>query len=679
MRAPLSMMPLIPAATAMAAGIILSALTDAALIGLAALAAAIIFAALKQNHTAITTCAAAAGALAFGVGAPDEEALPFNRPITLEADIKEVKDGDATRRLKVSPVRYADEEGSYRLSNPADIYLYIPSTEPYTEPGDRIVATTAIERPETRTYFPEETSEQQRMKRSGIAGKAFVKPENIISAEPSPRIMMRLIKLRMSITGIIYRSGMKGDTKRLVNILITGDTSDMNQSTRKSFSGAGMAHVLALSGLHVGIIASLLMIALYPLRLCRMRSAASASAIILLWSYAAVTGLSASVTRATVMASVLLMASMLQRRHSPANALCLAAMLIMAFDPTALFTISFQLSFAAVAGILLFARLLNPTAPRRRIAHRLAGIVSVSLSAMLATGAISAYYFHTFPIYFLPANVAVAPLLPLLISGGATAITIEACGGDPVMLNSVVDRLAQCVTGIANLCNNLPGATLDGLYFSPWLLVGAALATALLAYGLHCRRMAGMTASALCAVATISMGMIQATPERSGVYIIPAAGYTCVAVATPGSVSIISTAGDRQLSEIAAREMPRMRDYMGRRGIDTLMTANRRAEFPGVVYRCPTLHIGNSSVVFADGNRNTKPTDSAPPVYVIICRGYRGTMKEIATQYRPDTIVMSTDLNTKIADRYMNECRQLNMPAYSMRSGRIPDLNALLR
>ena len=188
------------------------------------------------------------------------------------------------------------------------------------------------------------------------------------------------------------------------------------------------------------------MIALYPLRLCRMRSAASASAIILLWSYAAVTGLSASVTRATVMASVLLMASMLQRRHSPANALCLAAMLIMAFDPTALFTISFQLSFAAVAGILLFARLLNPTAPRRRIAHRLAGIVSVSLSAMLATGAISAYYFHTFPIYFLPANVAVAPLLPLLISGGATAITIEACGGDPVMLNSVVDLLAQCVT-----------------------------------------------------------------------------------------------------------------------------------------------------------------------------------------------------------------------------------------
>ena len=204
------MMPLIPAATAMAAGIILSALTDAALIGLAAIAASIIFAALKQNHTAITTCAAAAGALAFGVGAPDEEALPFNRPITLEADIKEVKDGDATRRLKVSPVRYADEKGSYRPTNPADIYLYIPSTEPYTEPGDRIVATTAIERPETRTYFPEETSEQQRMKRSGIAGKAFVKPENIISAEPSPRIMMRLIKLRMSITGIIYRSGMKG-------------------------------------------------------------------------------------------------------------------------------------------------------------------------------------------------------------------------------------------------------------------------------------------------------------------------------------------------------------------------------------------------------------------------------------------------------------------------------------
>ncbi len=673
------MMPLIPAATAMAAGIIFSAITDAAITGLTALAAALICAALKHNHTAITACAAAAGALAFGVGAPDTEALPCDRPVTLEADIKEVKDGDATRRLRVIPIRYADREESYRLTNPADVYLYVPSIEPYAEPGDRIVVTTSVERPDSRTYFPEETSEQLRMKRSGVYGKAFVKPENIISTEPSPRIMMRLIRLRRAITGIIYSSGMKADTKRLANTLITGNTSDMSQPIRQHFSGAGMAHVLALSGLHVGIIASLLMIILYPLRLCRMRIAASTASIILLWSYAALTGMSASVTRATTMASVLLMASMLQRRHSPANALCLAAMLIMAFDPMALFTISFQLSFAAVAGILLFARLLNPTTPRRRIVHRLAGVVAVSLSAMLATGAISAYYFHYFPVYFLPANVAAAPLLPLLISGAAASIAIESCGGDPVMLNAAVDRLAQGVTGIADFCNDLPGATIEGIYFSPWLLAGAAISVALLAYGLHCRRAAGLSASALCGAATIILGMLPATPDRSGIYIIPAAGYTCVAVATPGSVTIISNSGDRQLSEIAEREMPRMRDYMSRRNIDTLLTANRQADLPGIAYRYPTLHVGYRHIVLADGCLHTKPADGLPPVYVIICHGYRGNMKEIAEIYRPDTIVMSADLNPKTGDRFINECRQMNQPAYSMRSGRIPDLNALLR
>ena len=674
------MMPLIPAAAAMAAGIILSALTDATLTGIAAVAIALICAAMKHRHTAIAACVTAAGALAFGIGAPDHEPLPYGTTITLEADVKELKEGDATLRLQATPIIYADGNGSRRLTNPTDLYLYLPSIEPNIEPGDRITVRTSIDRPETRTYFPEETSERQRMDRIGITGKAFVKPENILAVKPSPRIIMRLLKVRTGITAVIYRSGMKGDTKRLVNTLITGDTSGMDKPMRQSFSGAGMAHVLALSGLHVGIIASLLMIALYPLRLCRMRSAASMITIALLWAYAAITGMSASVTRAVVMASVLLMASMLQRRHSPANALCLAAMLIMAFDPTALFTISFQLSFAAVAGILLFARQLNPVAQRRRLTHRMAGMVAVALSAMLATGAISTYYFHTFPVYFLPANVAATPLLPLLISGATAAIAIEACGGNPGILNAAVDRIADCVTGIADACNDLPGATIEGIYFSPWLLTGTILTVAALAYGLHRRRMAGLAASAILASGTACMAMIPATPDRSGIYIIPAAGHTCVAIAMPESVAIISNANDRHLSEIASREVSRMRDYMARRGIDSLLTANRRADFPGIAYRYPILKIGNHHIVLADGgNHGIELHDDPKPAYVIVCQGYRGTMEEIAATYRPDTIVMSADLNAKRAERYMDECRQMQQPAYSMRSGRLPDLNALLR
>lgn len=517
------------------------------------------------------------------------------------------------------------------------------------------------------------------MRRAGIGGKAFVLPDNVMTVSRSPAVMMRLLRVRRAITGVIYNSGISGETKQLINILLTGDTSDMDPELRAQFSGAGLAHVLALSGLHVGIIASLLIILLYPLRLCRRQSAAGVITILLLWAYAAVTGMSASVTRAVVMASVLLMASMLQRRHSPANALCLAAMLIVAFDPMALFTVSFQLSFAAVAGILLFARSLNPVSPRRRISHRLAAMLTVTISAMLATGTVAAYYFHTFPVYFLIANVAAAPLLPLLVSGAICATILEACHCSVGWLNHTVDLLASGVTGIADLCSRLPGATVTGIYFSPWLLIGVAATVAALAYGIHRRRIAGLIASALCAAITFAMGMLSTPPDRNGIYFLPASDYTCMAVATAHDVTLISNARDRMLREISLRETPRLRDYMSRRGITSPTTANRRADVPGVIFRYPLIHIGNSYIILADDDDLRIALPEARPAYVIVCNGYRGTMADLADRYAPDTIVISTDLNPRRAARYLRECDDIGLPAYTMRSGRLPDLNALLR
>ncbi|WP_438872031.1 ComEC/Rec2 family competence protein [Paramuribaculum intestinale] len=314
--------------------------------------------------------------------------------------------------------------------------------------------------------------------------------------------MMRLIKLRMSITGIIYRSGMKGDTKA------AGQHTDHRRHLgyepvdTKEFFGRGHGSRTCAQRTSRRIIASLLMIALYPLRLCRMRSAASASAIILLWSYAAVTGLSASVTRATVMASVLLMASMLQRRHSPANALCLAAM---AYHwpsiPRHYSTISFQLSFAAVAGILLFARLLKSDPHHADIAHRLAGIViRITLRHACHRGNIGILFPHLSDLFSSGQRGCGSAAAAPDIGRSNRHTPSRSCGGDPVMLNSVVDRLAQCVTGIANLCNNLPGATLDGLYFSPWLLVGGSLGySASRLWAALPAQWPDWTASALCA------------------------------------------------------------------------------------------------------------------------------------------------------------------------------------
>ena len=103
-----------------------------------------------------------------------------------------------------------------------------------------------------------------------------------------------------------------------------------------------------------------------------------------------------------------------------------------------------------------------------------------------------------------------------------------------------------------------------------------------------------------------------------------------------------------------------------------------RIDLPGIRYRYPVLQIGTSSVVLADDATAMPVALETPPVYLIVCRGYRGTMTDLAATYRPDTIVFSSDLNSRLSARYLGECYDIGQPAYLMRPDRVPDLNALL-
>ena len=211
---------------------------------------------------------------------------------------------------------------------------------------------------------------------------------------------------------------------------ITGDDSFLTDDSREEYSRSGLAHILALSGLHVAIIATVIAALLFPLHLMRQRKLRYIITIVILWIYAIVTGLSPSVTRAVVMTSMFLIALMIERRNSSLNALCFAALVILLFSPMSLYSIGFQLSFCAVASILIFANRMNPISPRHKIAYHFTSLITVSISAMIGTGLISAYYFHTFPVYFLLSNIIVLLILPFVLGGGILLTLLLAFGID---------------------------------------------------------------------------------------------------------------------------------------------------------------------------------------------------------------------------------------------------------
>ena len=217
---------------------------------------------------------------------------------------------------------------------------------------------------------------------------------------------------------LLLRSSLSSAACEFLTATLTGDTSILTEDTRHLFSSAGIAHILALSGLHVGILVAVIAIALFPLYALRLRRTRLLLTIILLWGYAVFTGLSPSVARAVIMATALSGGLILQRRYFGINGLLLAACVIIISSPLQLYQPGFQMSFISVASILAISPLINRIDRKRRLLFAISSMAGVSIAATVGTGIVSAYYFHTFPLLFLIANIPVLAIMPFIMGAG---------------------------------------------------------------------------------------------------------------------------------------------------------------------------------------------------------------------------------------------------------------------
>lgn len=262
-----------------------------------------------------------------------------------------------------------------------------------------------------------------------------------------------------------------GESYGLVKAMLLGRRDDLGPDLLQSYASAGAIHVLAVSGLHVGVLFLLLSLSLGWLKKwCWGRGVYVLSIVALLGTYALITGLSPSVVRASLMCAVLAIAQTVNRKHHSLNALALSAFLILLLDPLSLFSVGFQLSYAAVAGILLLYPLgKNLISSRFRVVNWLWQISLIGLAAQLFTFPISVFYFHQFPTYFWLVNPFVISLTSVLIY---SALGVVACGS--FMLSSPLAvffaYLTERVGGLLNYLvawpARLPGYLLENLHLN---------------------------------------------------------------------------------------------------------------------------------------------------------------------------------------------------------------------
>lgn len=288
-------------------------------------------------------------------------------------------------------------------------------------------------------------------------GAAAVQVERMPPQAGPTALMARASGCKASFSAWLGRLLPEGDELAVLRALSIGDKGDISRDLRAAYRESGAMHLLALSGLHVGLIYALLAGLLRPLGGHRaVRLARSLVILGLLWTYAVVTGLSASISRAVLMISFYEVSGLLSGDRDGLSALAGSALLLMLLRPESPRDIGFQLSYTAVLSILLLHPWLHSRLrTRSRVLARVWELLCVSLCCQATCGVLAWMYFGTFPRYFLLTTLLAIPLTTAVMYGIAAAVGSAALASLLPVLAPVSTSLASALRWLIHLLNTL--------------------------------------------------------------------------------------------------------------------------------------------------------------------------------------------------------------------------------
>ena len=266
----------------------------------------------------------------------------------------------------------------------------------------------------------------------------------------------------------------------VIAAMTLGERSAIAPGLRETYARVGASHILALSGLHLSIIYSVITLFV---GWGRTRVLSQALIVTAIWAFALLTGLSPSVTRSAMMLTLYALLSVGHRERMSVNTLAFAAMAMLVAHPYTLYDTGFQLSLLSVLAIVLlnplFQRLIPPHVSQRHRWHRaLWGMTTVSLSAQAGTAPLVAYYFGRLPTYFLLSNLVVIPLATLTLWLALACLATFWWVAAQQLLAAAMAQTVNCMSRMLTLVAALPGSSIEGIRLSAWQV---ALTYALLA------------------------------------------------------------------------------------------------------------------------------------------------------------------------------------------------------
>lgn len=650
MKPPFSYVPLLPPLIAVAAGVLFCHYVSSnVLVGLILPVIVAVTFVLKLRTLLPVAGMFLLGWCAAVLCVPEETmAEKLNGFKVFTAEITSVKETDAGITLFAEVYRCDGED-----ITSVKTVVYVTSSEKEYCIGDIVCFTGTFRDMKSETLLPDEVDISKSYRQRGYFLKVRVDDKNIAQAGRIGGLKGKLYDFKRFAVDLLVFSDLSEETSAFLAATIFGDTSLLKTEVRKTYSATGLAHILALSGMHVAIISLILYWILFPVSLLRQHNIRIIITIILLWCYAIMTVLSPSVTRAVIMTTFVLMSHVMYRHNVSFNALCGAAMLIVFFSPLSLYSVGFQLSFAAVAGILLLGERLNPFR-MGTISHKIAGMIVLPVSAVFATAPLMIYHFHSFPLCFIITAPLLTPVLSLIISVGFVYLLLGLPAGFAAsIISSVYDFSADVIAAFSGIQNSM----VSGLYIEPTSVFLLLLLVPVLAAWIeYKKKMVWGIAFAMILVSAAAIELF-AVPRYSSTeyYVADEYDYTNIVVKENSRLYVLTTANTTKIAGIRDNCEFLYADYMGKRGIDSLQVVTDSLFTKSVCLHKPFLTIGTEKIVIADSN---VIPDSCSCNLLLICKGFRYDVTELAKKTCPDSIIICRGLNYKLRNKYFEKLSQ---------------------
>lgn len=395
-------------------------------------------------------------------------------------------------------------EGWEVVNGKAILYFTIDSTSKTLRYGDVLLLKTKL-RDINTPKNPYEFDYKKYLSQKKIYGNAYITDQySIIEKSNRNDIKSTVYKLRQGMMDIINSTSLTTQEKAIAEAMLLGWDENLDDDTILKFSNAGISHLLCVSGLHLGIIATMVGWCLFFIGNSKKhRIIKGCIQIIILWIFAGITGLAPSASRAASMFSLVVIGEMFLSRANIYNNLATSALILLVADPYLIYDIGFQLSYFAVIGIVSIQPTLynlfsfsnkdwikayyNKNGKPSNIVDALLyawqwisnatlwllskiwNFATISIAAQLAVTPFLLYYFNQFPIYFLIANILIVPFVGIILATTIAMLMFYNIGIIGQIFEYLFSKEITFIDLITSFTSNLPYVSIKGICFDEFM------------------------------------------------------------------------------------------------------------------------------------------------------------------------------------------------------------------